>query len=648
MAKEIVAIGLDLGSTASEIAVYEHGKPVVVFNEEGSNMTPSVVSLKNGERKVGAAAKRQMVANPKETVNIIKRFMGATYEESEEARKHVQYDVVNVNGQPRVKIEGREYSPEEISSMIIHSLKKSAESYLGKDVTHAVITVPAFFSNTAREATKKAGELAGLEVMRIINEPTAAILSSNIDMEKGGKYMVADYGGSTLDFSIADIENNVVEILATNGDVFNGGHDLDIALTNWLVDEFKIETGVDLSNDVQAMARIVADAEKAKIDLSSSSQTEVNIPYITMGSDNKPIHLVKTVTRAKFEQLITPIVDKLIKCAKNAMEAAGQPKLDGILLVGGSCRIPLIQERLEKEFGVPLIKSSNMDLAVAEGAAIQANILAGGNSSELLLLDVIPMNYSIETEGGVATTIIEANTTIPCKRSQIFSTAEDNQPAVTINVLNGLRPMAKDNKLIGTFNLDGILPARRGTPQISVTFDVDANGILTVTAVDKGTNKEQHITIENKSGLTDEEIERIKKDAEDHEAEDAKEKERIEKVNKCEGMIYQTERQLDEYKDKEELTQEDKDYFNAKIEKFKKMKEENDYSKLDELSEEVQKRWWEISAKIYAKANPQGANGQQFDAQQFQDMFTQAQAQNSTQTADASPVDESSVDNQVY
>ena len=647
MTKEKVAIGVDLGSTQSELAVFEHGKPVVIFNEEGSNMTPSVVSLKNGERKVGAAAKRQMVANPKETVNIIKRFMGCTYDETEEARKHVQYDVVNVNGQPRVKIENREYSPEEISSMIIHSLKKSAENYLGKDVTHAVITVPAFFSNAAREATKKAGELAGLEVMRIINEPTAAILSSNIDMEKGGKYMVADYGGSTLDFSIADIENKVVEILATNGDVFNGGHDLDIALTNWLVEEFKNETGVDLSNDVQAMARIVADAEKAKIDLSSSSQTEVNIPYITMGSDNKPIHLVKTVTRAKFEQLITPIVDKIIKCAKNAMEAAGQPKLDGILLVGGSCRIPMIQERLEKEFGVPLIKSSNMDLAVAEGAAIQANILAGGDS-DMILLDCVPMNYSIETEGGVATTIIEANTTIPCKRSQIFSTAVDNQPAVTINVLNGLRPMAKDNKLVGTFNLDGIPAAKRGIPMIEVTFDVDANGILTVTAVDKGTGKEQHITIENKSGLTDEEVERIKKDAEEHEAEDKKEKERIEKVNKCESMIYTTERQLDEYKDKEELTQEDKDFFNAKIEEFKKMKEDNDYAKLDELSEEVQKKWWEISTKIYAKANPQGENGQHFSAEQFQDMFKNAQQQNGTQTADASPVDESSVDNQVY
>ena len=428
-----------------------------------------------------------------------------------------------------------------------------------------------------------------------------------------------------------------------------GGSDIDKSLADWIVSEFKNETGVDLSNDAQAISRIIEASEKAKIELSSSAQTVVNIPYVTMGADNTPLHLVKTVTRAKFEQIITPIVDELIRCAKEAMKAADNPKLDGILLVGGSCRIPLVQERLTKEFGVELIKSSNLDLAVAEGAAIQANILAGGDTdSELLLLDVIPMNYAIETEGGVATTIIEANTTIPCKRSQIFSTAVDNQPAVTINVLNGLRPLAKDNKLVGSFNLDGILPARRGTPQIEVTFDVDANGILTVTAVDKGTGKEQHITIENKSGLTDEEVERIKKDAEEHEAEDAKEKERIEKVNKCESMIYTTERQLDEYKDKEELTQEDKDFFNTKIEEFKKMKEDNDYAKLDEFSEEVQKKWWEISAKIYAKVNPQGENGQQFNAEQFQDIFKNAQQQNDTQTSDASPVDESSVDNQVY
>ena len=629
MSKQKVAIGIDLGSSFSSVCVVEQGKPVAIFNEEGSNSTPSVVSLKDGERKIGAAAKRQMVVNPKETVNIIKRFMGATYEESAEAIKHVLYNVVNSNGQPRVKVGDREYSPEEISSMILHSLKKNAESYLGKEVTHAVITVPAFFSNAAREATKKAGELAGLEVMRIINEPTAAILSSNIDMEKGGKYMVVDFGGSTEDNSVADIENKVVEILSTNGDVYLGGTDIDKKLADWIVSEFKAESGVDLSKDSQAMSRIIEAAEKAKIELSNSTTTDVNIPYVGLGADNTPLHLNKAITRAKFEQLITPIVDKLINCAKKAIEAADikAKDLNGILLVGGSCRIPLVQERLTKEFGVPLIKSSNLDLAVAEGAAIQANILAGGESSDILLLDVTSLNYSIETEGAVATTIIEANTTIPCKKSQIFSTAVDNQPAVTINVLNGLRPMAKDNKLIGTFNLDGIMPARRGVPQIEVTFDVDANGILTVTALDKGTNKEQHITIENKSGLTDEEVERIKSEAKEHEAEDAKEKERIDKMNQCESLIYSTERQLDEFKDKEELTQEDKDYFNAKIEEFKKMKEDNDYSKLDELSKEVQTRWWGISAKIYAKENPQGANGQGMNAQAFQDMFTQATSQ---------------------
>ena len=645
MNKEKVAIGVDLGSSNSVVCVFEQGKPVTVFNEEGNNTTPSVVALKNGERKIGAAAKRQMIVNPKETINLIKRFMGATYVESAEAMKHVLYDVVDNNGQPRVKIEEREYSPEEISSMIIHALKKSAEDYLGKEVTHAVITVPAFFSNAAREATKKAGELAGLEVMRIINEPTAAILSSSIDMEKGGKFMVADAGGATTDFSIADIENKVVEILSTNGDLYIGGSNFDTLVSEWLVSEFKEETGVDLSKDAQAMSRIREAAEKAKIELSNSSSTEVNIAYIAI-KDNQPLHLIKTVTRAKFEQLITPLIDKLISCAKEAMKAAGNPKLDGILLVGGSCRIPLVQERLTKEFGVELIKSSNLDLAVAEGAAIQANTLAGGEGgSELLLLDVIPMNYGITTLGQLATTIIEANTTIPCKRSQIFSTAVDNQPAVDIEVLNGLRPMAKDNKLVGKFTLDGIPPAPKGMPKIEVTFDIDANGILTVTAVDKGTNKEQHITIENKSGLADEEIERIKNEAKEHEAEDAKEKERIDKMNACESMIYQTERQLDEYKDKEELTQEDKDFFNAKIEEFKKMKEENDYSKLEELSTEVQKRWWDISAKIYAKENPQAANGQGMDAQQFQNMFNQAQTQ---QPQPETSAEDSSVDNQVY
>ena len=456
-------------------------------------------------------------------------------------------------------------------------------------------------------------------------------------MKKGGKYMVADYGGATLDFSIADIENDVVEILATNGDVFCGGHDIDVLIANWLVDEFKTENNIDLSKDAQAMSRVLEDAEKAKIELSNSPAVDINIPYITI-KDGQAIHLQKTLTKAKFEQLIEPIVDKLISCANEAMKAANNPKLDGILLVGGSCRIPLVQERLTKEFGVPLIKSSNLDLAVAEGAAIT---LAGGdNASDLLLLDVIPMNYSIETENGVATTIIEANTTIPCKKSQMFSTAVDNQPSVMINVLNGLRPMAKDNKLIGNFVLDGIVPAMRGVPKIEVTFDIDANGILTVTAVDKGTNKEQHITIENKSGLTDEEIERIKADAKEHEAEDEKEKARIEKINKCDSVIYGTEKQLDEFKENEAVSQEDKDWFNGKIDELKKMKEDNDFSRIDEVSKEIEDKWHGISTKLYANANPQG-NGE-IDSKQFEQMF-----QNATGGAEKNTATDGGVENQV-
>lgn len=445
---------------------------------------------------------------------------------------------------------------------------------------------------------------------------------------------------STEDNSIADIENDVVEILSTNGDVYLGGADIDKKLADWIVEEFKKENDVDLSADAQAMSRILVEAEKAKIELSNSSMVDVNIPYITI-KDNQPIHLMVNITRAKFEQLIEPIVDKLINCAKEAMKAADNPKLDGILLVGGSCRIPLVQERLTKEFGVPLIKSSNLDLAVAEGAAIQANTLAGGEgANELLLLDCTALNYSIETENGVATTIIEANTTIPCKKSQMFSTAVDNQPSVMINVLNGLRPMAKDNKLIGNFILDGIIPAKRGIPQIEVTFDIDANGILTVTAVDKGTNKEQHITIENKSGLTDDEIERIKSEAKEHEADDEKEKARIEKINKCDALVYSTEKQLDEFKENEAVSQEDKDWFNGKIDELKKMKEDNDFSRIDEVSKEIEDKWHDISTKLYANANPQG-NGE-IDSKQFEQMF-----QNATGGAENNTATDGGVENQV-
>lgn len=599
------AIGIDLGSTASECAVIEQGKPVVVFNEEGSNMTPSVVSFVNDERKVGGPAKRKMIVNPKETVNLIKRFMGATYEESKEAMTHVLYDVVEKNGQPRVKVGDRFYSPEEISAMIIGSLKKNAESYLGDEVTEAVITVPAFFSDSARAATKKAGEMAGLNVLRVIAEPTAAILSSNIDMEKGGKYMVVDFGGSTLDDSVADISDGVVEILSTNGDVYLGGSDLDKAIAEHIVKTYKEDSGIDIKDDAQAMSRVMDAAEKAKIDLSSSSMADINIPYITV-KDNQPQHLIMQLSRSKFEQIITPFVDKLINCAKKAIELANIEKkdLNGILLVGGSCRIPLVQERLTKEFGIELIKSSNLDLAVAEGAAIQANILVGGeNAKDILLLDCTPMNYSIETEGGIATTLIEANTTIPCEKRQVFSTAVDNQPAVNIHVLNGLRPMAKDNKSIGMFTLDGIMPARRGVPQIEVTFSLSADSILTVTAKDLATNKEQHITIENNNKISDEEVERYKAEAKEHEEEDRKFKEEAEKANRCEGLIYQTEQELETFKDNDKFTEDDKKFFTDKVEELKKLKENSDYSKLDEIEKEMQAKWFELSSKLYQQPN---------------------------------------------
>ncbi len=621
------AIGIDLGSTLSEVAVIEGGKPVVIVNEEGSNTTPSVVGLKNGERKIGNSAKRQMIVNPKETVNLIKRFMGATYAESDEAIKHVQYNVVNRNGQPRVSIEGKEYSPEEISSMIIGKLKKIAEDYIGEEVTDAIITVPAFFSDNARSATKKAGELAGLNVLRVIAEPTAALLSSNIDMNVGGKYMVTDFGGSTLDNSIADISEGVVEIKATNGDVYLGGTDIDKKIADYVVSEFKKENDIDLSSDAQAMSRILEASEKAKIELSSSSISDINLPYIT-AKDGTPLHLNCQLSKAKFEQLVQPIVDKLISCAKKAVEASGFNKsdLDGILLVGGSCRIPMVQEALTKEFGVKLIKSSNLDLAVAEGAAIQANTLVGGEGAgDILLLDVCPMNYSIETMGGVATTLIEANTTIPCRKSQIFTTAEDNQPAVTIKVLNGMRPMSRDNKIVGEFNLDGIAPARHGIPQIEVTFDIDANSILTVTAKDKATGKEQHITIENKNSLTDEEVERIKKEAEEHAEEDAKAKERADKLNSFESILFQAEKIIEDFKDKPEvMTDDDKKFLEEKIEELKEVKKTDDIDKMEEITKAIQERMYAVSEKAYSQANPQtNPTSNPFGAN-FGDMFNGA------------------------
>lgn len=598
-------IGIDLGSTLSEVAIIENGKAVVVVNEEGSYTTPSVISLKNGERKVGASAKRQMIVNPKETVNLIKRFMGATFEESKEAIKHVQYEIVNSNGMPKANIENREYSPEELSSMIIAKMKKIAEDYVGHEVTDAVITVPAFFSDKARNATKMAGELAGLNVLRIIAEPTAALLSSNIDMKKGGKFMVVDFGGSTLDNSIAELSEGMVEILASNGDVYLGGADVDKVVAEWVLNDFKTETNIDLTSDSQAMSRVLEAVEKAKIELSSSPTTEINLPYITM-KDNSPIHLNKVITKAKFEQLITPIVDKLINCAKKAIEAANitNSDLDGILLVGGSCRIPLVQERLTNEFGVQLLKSANLDLAVAEGAAVQANIIVGGEgSNDILLLDVTPISMGIETMGNVFTKLIEANTTIPCKKTEIFSTAVDNQSSVDINVLQGERPMAKDNKSVGLFRLDGIMPAQRGVPQIEVSFDIDANGILTVTAKDKATNKEQHITIQSKGSLTQEEIDRIKREAEEFAEADKKEREIADTVNKGDSIVFSNEKMMKEQESN--LTDEEKTSLNSLVESMKNAVKDKNVDEINKLEQEINNKWNEISTRIYQNMQSQ-------------------------------------------
>jgi len=617
-------IGIDLGSTLSEVAVIEGGKPVVVVNEEGSQTTPSIINLTENNPKVGGAAKRQILVAPKETVNLIKRFMGGTYDEVKEAITHVQYDVINDNGLPRVSINGRTYSPEELSAMILTKMKKVAEDYLGDTVTDAVITVPAFFSDAAKSATKQSGELAGLNVLRIISEPTAALLASNIDKKKEGKYLVVDFGGSTTDFSVADVADNVVEILSSYGDVYLGGSDIDKIVSDYLVTNFNNSNGIDITTNSMAMSRVVEAAEKAKIELSNSGSTDIYLPYITV-KDNQPVHLIETLTKAKFQQLIRPIVDRVINCGKVALEKAqlNASDLDGVLLVGGSCRIPLIQDELIKNFGDKLIKSANLDLAVAEGAALQANILAGGES-DILLLDVTPLRLGIETMGGVMTTLVEANTTIPCSKEQIFSTASDNQTAVTINVLQGERPMAKDNKQIGLFNLDGIAPARRGVPQIKVKFDIDANGILSVSATDNATGKEQHITIENKHTLSQEEIDRIKREAEEHAAEDKKTKERLDKQNHIDSTIYQVENFVEGYKDKSDiLTEEDKNYFKEKVEELKTIRD-GDLTNADNLITEVNQRLASVGSKVYSTQNNQNGNpfGQgNFDASQFADMF---------------------------
>ncbi|MFC2712092.1 MAG: molecular chaperone DnaK, partial [Segatella salivae] len=547
-------IGIDLGTTNSCVAVFEGNEPVVIANSEGKRTTPSVVGfLKDGERKVGDPAKRQAITNPKNTVYSIKRFMGETYEQSRKEAEAMPYTVVNDNGYPRVEIEGRKYTPQEISAMILQKMKKTAEDYLGQEVSEAVITVPAYFSDSQRQATKEAGEIAGLKVQRIVNEPTAAALAYGVDKaNKDMKIAVFDLGGGTFDISILEFGGGVFEVLSTNGDTHLGGDDFDQVIIKWLADDFKAEEGIDLTKDPMAMQRLKEAAEKAKIELSSSTSTEINLPYIS-AEGGVPKHLVKTLTRAQFEKLAHDLIQACLVPCQNAVRDANlqTSDIDEVILVGGSSRIPAVQTLVKNYFGKEPSKGVNPDEVVAVGAAIQGAILNKESGvGNIVLLDVTPLTLGIETMGGVMTKLIEANTTIPCKKSETFSTAADNQTAVTIHVLQGERPMASQNKSIGQFNLEGIAPARRGVPQIEVTFDIDANGILNVSAKDKATGKEQKIRIEASSGLSQEEIDKMKAEAEQNAAADKAEREKIDKLNQADSMIFTTENFLKDNADK--------------------------------------------------------------------------------------------------
>lgn len=597
-------IGIDLGTTNSCVAVMEGNDVVVIPNSEGKRTTPSVVAfLDNGERKVGEPAKRQAITNPQRTIYSIKRFMGRFYDEVLEEIKRVPYKVVKgPNNTPRVEIDGRQYTPQEISAMILQKMKKTAEDYLGHEVTEAVITVPAYFNDAQRQATKEAGEIAGLKVRRIINEPTAAALAFGEDKKgKNLKIVVFDCGGGTHDVSVLEMGDGVFEVKATDGDTHLGGDDFDQAIIDWIAEEFKKEEGVDLRQDPMALQRLKDAAEKAKIELSSTTTTEINLPYIT-SVNNVPKHLTKTLTRAKFEQLVDHLIKRTIEPCKSALDKAGlKPSdIDEVILVGGTTRIPAIQAAVEKFFGKAPNKSVNPDEAVAIGAAIQGAVLTG-EVKDVLLLDVIPLSLGIETLGGVFTKLIEANTTIPTRKSEVFSTAVDNQTSVQIHVLQGERPMAKDNRSLGQFILDGIPPAPRGVPQIEVTFDVDANGILNVTAKDKATGKEQKIRIEAGSGLTKEEIERMKKEAELHAEEDRKAKERADKLNQADALIFQTEKQLKEYGDK--LPADKKSNIETALQELKSAYETKDIEKIDAALNKLNEAWNAAATDMYNATN---------------------------------------------